>query len=41
VFNTERVFIIATVFDTDGVYLLYGNGLAVDELQTTPTGLSI
>jgi len=27
---------IAAVFDTDGVYLPYGNGSAVDELQTTP-----
>jgi hypothetical protein len=40
-FITERIFIIASVFDTAGSYLLYGIGLAVDELQTTPTGLSI
>jgi len=29
------------VFDTDGLSELCGNGSAVDELQTTLTGLSI
>jgi len=34
----EWLFIIAAVFDTDGLYLQYGNCSAVDELQTTPGG---
>jgi hypothetical protein len=32
---------IAAMFDTDGVSLLYGNSSAVYELKTTPTGLNI
>jgi hypothetical protein len=38
--NTDRLFIIAAVFDTDDVSLLYRNGSAVDDLKTTPTGLN-
>jgi hypothetical protein len=38
---THRLFLIEAVFGTDGVSLLYGHSSDVDELQTTPTGLSI
>jgi len=31
--NTDRLFIIAAVFDTDGVSSLYGNSSAVYELH--------
>jgi len=39
--NTDKIFITAAVFDTDVISFLYGNGSALDELQTTLTGLSI
>jgi hypothetical protein len=38
--NTVRLFIIAAVFETDGVSLVNRNSSAVDELKTAPRGLN-
>jgi len=38
--NTDRLFIIAAVFDTNSVSLLYGNSSAIDVLKPTTTWLN-